>query len=112
MLQAETPVRPPETVPSGHVTALVRTYSNLLFPALVSSQKREALRREEEARKRREDERKNALKLRSSYSERHYESAMAKITKAAARLERSQIHSWDPHQGLAFNEDRILRGNN
>lgn len=49
------------------------------------TQKREALRKEEEARKRREEEKKNALKLSSSYSERHYESAMAKITKAAAR---------------------------
>eukprot|EP00752_Nemacystus_decipiens_P018201 g16330.t1 len=51
--------------------------------------KREVLRREEEARKRREDERKNALKLSRSYSERHYESAMAKITKAAARYDKN-----------------------
>lgn len=49
------------------------------------AQKRDALRREEEARKWREEEKKNALKLSSSYSEQHYESAMAKITKAAAR---------------------------
>lgn len=40
---------------------------------------------EEDARKRRQEERKNALKMNRSYSERHHQSAMAKITKAAAR---------------------------
>lgn len=43
--------------------------------------------REEEARKKREEDKKNALKLSTKYSEKHYESAMDKITKAATRSE-------------------------
>lgn len=80
------------------------------------TQKREVLRRQEEERKRREDERKNALKLSNSYSERHYESAMDKITKAAARSEHCRISTcssrgcWQPHQGTTFKEHRDLRG--
>lgn len=47
------------------------------------------MRREEEARKLREEEKRNALKISRSYSEDDYESAMAKITKAAARSGKS-----------------------
>ncbi|CAM9433698.1 unnamed protein product [Scytosiphon promiscuus] len=51
--------------------------------------RREAIKREEEARRRREEQKKNALKLNSSYSEEHHESAMVKITKAAARYDKN-----------------------
>ncbi|CAM9515707.1 unnamed protein product [Ectocarpus fasciculatus] len=51
--------------------------------------KREALLVEEEARKRRQEENKNALKMNRLYSERHYQSAMAKIIKAAARYDKN-----------------------
>ena len=85
---------------------------------LCCAQKREVLRREEEVRKRREDEKKNALKVSSSYSERLYESAMAKITKAAARLERNQVRGRIPRScrrprrelNLAFKREPSLSG--
>lgn len=69
--------------------------------AVLLGQRREAMRREEEARKRRDEEKRNALKISRSYSEHHYESAMAKITKAAARSEVTWKLGWRKRDTLS-----------
>lgn len=53
--------------------------------ALAFWQKRLASVKEEEIRKREEADKKNALKVSHSFSKKHVASALAKITKAAAR---------------------------